>query len=239
MPGFFIEDADDVRITVRSTHPVDGIFEDSVVFDLDRRAPTAVMQPGDLANAQSACDAAHPFAYSLTDERTPEADIISDIRTEVNGCVVNRIITVGTLVARVMRKLTITRCACGAIPTVAIQGYRCTVDGCVTEGDDAMPFNDGDRVSMPTFLPVVDAPQGCASSVAAVVMRAEDIVEQCPAEPPSVVGGAGDECVQDGDCSGQQTCTNGFCAEPMVCAADIDCRGGRLCRDEGCSLAYP
>ena len=238
VPGFFIEDADDVRITVRSTHPVDGIFEDSVVFDLDRRAPTVVMQPGDLANAQSACDAnPPPFAYSLTDERTPEADIISDIRTEVNGCVVNRIITVrDTCGTGNAQELTITSAAPAAPNsiTVAIQGYRCTVDGCVTEGDDAMPFNDGDRVSMPTFLPVVDAPQGCASSVAAVVMRAEDIVEQCPAEPPSVVGGAGDECVQDGDCSGQQTCTNGFCAEPMVCAADIDCRGGRLCRDEGC-----
>jgi hypothetical protein len=56
----------------------------------------------------------------------------------------------------------------------------------------------------------------------------------CGAASPCVGGRCG-ECADDGGCPGGQTCAGGTCREPAVCASPIDCRAGRVCRDEACT----
>jgi hypothetical protein len=95
IPGFFIGDGTDVRLTIRSEHPSAQLAEAEVVFDLDREAPTVQMTPEQIAGAQDQCSAdPPPFQYALEDNRTAVDDITSSIRTERDGCIVRRIITV-------------------------------------------------------------------------------------------------------------------------------------------------
>ncbi|MBV70797.1 MAG: hypothetical protein CMH52_05555 [Myxococcales bacterium] len=238
IPGFFVNDGDDVRLTIRAEHPTFGPTDSDVVFDLDRKAPVVVMNPDSIANAQSECaDDPADFNYQVSDERTPEEEIISAIRVERDGCIVRRVINVrdncGNGNAQELELISEAPADAASID-LEILGFRCTIDGCVTEGDGAIQFEDGARVSMPTFVPVINAPNGCASSVEAVVMRADEQVDSCPESPPVLTGAPGNECAGDAACAGAQTCNNGYCAEPAQCQDNADCRGERVCKADGC-----
>jgi PKD repeat protein len=237
IPGFFIGDGTDVRVTIRSEHPSAQLAEAEVVFDLDREAPTVQMTPEQIAGAQDQCSAdPPPFQYALEDNRTAVDDITSSIRTERDGCIVRRIITVrddcGDGNAQELELVNYSPLENNIV--IGLEGYRCSIDSCVLDGEGAETFEDGARVSRPTFVPILNGPPGCVGQVENVIMRADRQVDTCPAQPPVLVGAVGNECVADNECGGDQTCTNGYCAEPNICDSDDDCRDGRYCREGGC-----
>jgi PKD repeat protein len=238
IPGFFIGDGQDVRVTIRSEHPVFELDEDSVIFDLDREAPQVVMTPEQLGAAQSQCSATpDAFAYEVEDNRTPPGLIQSSIREDRIACTIRRIVTVrdncGSGNAQEYELSNQAPAAAGDL-TIALMGYECTVDECVTHGPNAVTFEDNARVSRATIVPVIGGEPGCATSISTTLMQAGRQVEACPAAPPHVFGPAGNECVEDEECNGAQNCTNGYCAEPEECINDADCREGRFCGNSSC-----
>jgi len=238
IPGFFIGDGEDVRVTIRSEHPVFGLHEDSVTFDLDRQAPQVVMTPEQVGAAQSECTAEPaPLVYEVEDNRTAAGLIQSSVRQEREGCTIRRIITVrDNCGAGNAQEYELSNQA-PADPdslTVAMVGYECTVDDCIIDGPDAVTFEDNARVSRATFVSVVGGDPGCAAGITTTIMRADRQVDECPPPPPQLNGPPGNECNLDDQCQGAQRCLNGYCAEPVVCADDGDCREGRFCGFETC-----
>lgn len=179
-PGLLL-DGEEVTLEVIAVSVDDpGLTaRDEVSFQLDRSAPILDVET-DLEQFDLCPVEAPEIVVTPRDFQDPAPTVES--RVEVNGCRRRQIFT--------------TRDACGnqqeyeyvsrvppdpATIDAALQGYRCGVDRlCVTDGPNAVPFEDNDRVGRGTVVYDFDEPGGCIDFIRAVLIRAEDYVEVCP-----------------------------------------------------------
>ena len=181
---------------------------DTVTFPLDRKPPRIVMcefqQGGDALEeieglrwdqieGQCFPDEVPAIAYIAMDEQTAEEDLVLPARREViDGCRVTHIITAtDTCGAGNTQELSFDtyRPARADQVDVAIEMYRCDLDGCPEriggemingEGEVVEALADNARVDRATIIFDVAAEAGCESEFEGIIMRADNVVDECP-----------------------------------------------------------
>ena len=190
----------------------------SVVFRLDRKAPTAEINSAVLENALNACtENPGPIANNLvvSDDQTPQPTVAA-LPNEVEDCTVRRIVRVSD------------DCGDGNIQDIVIEtskpveagqlsvdvtAYRCQPgENCITEGPDAQVIADNQRVPSAAIVVDIDSGRGCALNSSTTLINQDHFNGACPEPVTEPVG-------------------NGFCAQ---CDADDDCGPGAACFEGAC-----
>lgn len=162
---FFIDDGQDRTVRVVASVEAQSA-EDSVTFDLDRLPPRLVASPDDVDLLDGCHEVPPNVPYDVVDEVDPNP--VEETRTEQSGCFAERIVTLrddcGN--AAEYRARTLRPAPQGAID-LQLQGYRCALHTCITEGPDAVQFAEGASVGRATAVLRIAAEDGCLESVGA------------------------------------------------------------------------
>lgn len=180
---FALQDAEELEllVTIRPVDDPNTTAVDNVVFELDRQPPIIRPDLDQLAELPT-CDGQEPvFDYELEDNFDGNPQLA--IREETEGCVRRFIYTVSDDCGNAQEyEYSAQIPAPPGTINARLVGFRCGVDGfCITDGDDAVTFGPNDRMGRGTVTFELDAPPGCIDGLEAVLMAAEDYVEQCPA----------------------------------------------------------
>ena len=181
---------------------------DTVSFPLDRKPPSIVMcefqrgaealdgvagVPWDQVEGQCFADAVPDVAFAVLDNQTPADQLNPVINQVIEGCRVTHVITAtDTCGAGNTQELSFDtyRPARADQVTVGLDLYRCDLEGCPERigdividenGDEVNALADNARIDRATLMFNVAAEAGCESEFEAVLMRADNVVDECPA----------------------------------------------------------
>ena len=187
IPADLIDDGRNVEleVIVRSVDNPNLSARDTVTFNLDRRAPQLVVN-SNLADLPL-CDVNAPV-IDVEPVDAFDANPTVESRTVVNGCRRRQIFTTRDACGNAQEYERISRLPGDPAQINAVlRGFRCGIDGlCVTQGPDAVPFAPAERIGRGTVVYELDEPEGCIDQIEASLIRAEDLVPECP-EPADLV----------------------------------------------------
>ncbi|MEZ4465414.1 MAG: PKD domain-containing protein [bacterium] len=163
IPSFELADGvnREIRVVARSAG---GETVRTVSFTLDRQPPLPVVDGAGFPDLTACYAAPPPVQYQVNDNLDPMPRAVE--RFENNGCQQDRIVRLSDACGNVQDiRLTTTRAPNQGEVQVALRGYRCGLDDCVTQGPGAVPFQNGDRVGAGTVEVDVSGGAGCVGGV--------------------------------------------------------------------------
>lgn len=167
LPAFGVQDDENLELTVVATAD-NQESEDSVTFRLDREPPQMVIDIEALDALAGCHDNPPDLAFEVADAQ--DDDPSQAVEASVNGCAVTRAYTLtddcGN--AQVVNVTNAQPPPPNSV-SVALVGYRCTLDECITEGDDAETFDGGARIGRGTVVFEIEEPNGCVDDIRATV----------------------------------------------------------------------
>ncbi len=167
LPAFGVFDAESLELSITATAD-DQERSDSVTFRLDREPPQMVIDIEAL-DALAGCHN-NPPAIDFEVEDAQDDDPTQEIDVSEEGCLVTRgyVLTDDCGNAQVVNVSHAQPPEDGAV-SVSLIGYRCNLEECIVEGDEAQTFDDDDRVGRGTVLFEIDQPNGCVDTIEATV----------------------------------------------------------------------
>lgn len=169
IPADLIADGEAVTIRILAEDGT-NVWEDSVTFRLDRTAPDLIFDVDQLEALQGCLAQPPQLDTQVVDAQDANATL--DVQVIEDGCSVTTQYLVADDCGNQAEIVLITQKAPAPNQiNVALTGYRCGLDECITEGPDAATFPDAARVGRGTATFAIEAPNGCVDSVEATISR--------------------------------------------------------------------
>lgn len=151
IPSFFIQDGQDAGFTVRVSQDAGAPVQDQVGFELDREPPILRVDLDELPDLQQCYQQQPDVDYTVFEDGIEGlADVDLSDETVTNGCEVSRVVTLRDECNNAQEvRLNTLRPSPQAIQ-VDVQAFRCSLDDCLVEGEDAQPVEPGTRVGAAT-----------------------------------------------------------------------------------------
>lgn len=179
IPAFFIQDGQNAGFTARVSMNGGDPVQDQVSFELDREPPLLRVDLDALPDLQ-VCYAQQPDVdFTIFEDGVESLDDV-DLTDETanNGCEVSRVITLRDECNNAQEvRLNTLRVAPDPI-SVSVQAYRCGLEDCPFQGEDAEPVAAGTRVGAATANFEADGPNGCVFGLEARYFLNEEPPEE-------------------------------------------------------------